>query len=1255
MKSRLLARNVAAIGLATALAPAWATVTYDGTEGVAAQIFSTCGGCHPSNGTGRSFASYSLATEYLTSGQSANGGTASVTGYSDARANARVATGAMPSGSPLEQALRDLLNDWASQRVGATAPLQNAAAQMTTVAASSVAHYSATLNANVIENGIDTTFTFRYSTSSATVSGGGGTAASAGSPSGTGGGNNTYALAAGISSLACGTTYYFRINGTTGTSGSTLNFTTSACPTINNVPNGTATEDQLFSYTATSANASGLTISYSLTNAPSGMAINASTGQITWTPANGVTTSGTVTVTASFNSGATVSADTFTVTVTPVNDAPSLAVIPAQSATEDTAWSYQGAVTDVDDSNNGTNLSWSLSNAPTGMAVSTTGLVTWTPLNGVTTSGTVTLTVQDGGEDSALPASRTFTVAVTPVNDAPSLAAIPAQSATEDTAWSYQGVPTDVDDSNNGTNLSWSLSNAPTGMAVSTTGLVTWTPLNGVLTSGTVTLTVQDGGEDSALPASRTFTVTVTAVNDAPVIGGISDGALTELSTLDIQVGVTDVDDANNGSNLTWSVLAGAPSWATISTTGLLHLAPPQNSDGVYPISIRVADGGEDGATASTTSFTLTINRLDTDLDTVADYNDNCPTVSNLSQLNTDGDSEGDACDSDDDNDNVADTAEAANGYSTTVAQDHAALDKDGDGISNLDEFNACVVASDPTCASIGQDSVAPTVTPTAPVALANIDGTGYFTPVRLEADATDLPDGNLTATIYEIDGVAVFSPTNPYPFRPGAHTVRWRALDKAGNEGLATQTFTVLPLVSSGGSQVVDANFTAYVPVRLNGDAASYPVTVDFSVQGGTAGADYNVASTSVVFPDANPQLIAVTLLPAAVGRDLVFKLTASTPEAVLAAGSASQHTLRVASTPLAPDATLRVAQSGQLRPVVYAADGTITVDALVTDPNGGGATCIAWSAPAFVLTAGGTPCDVLLDPSATAAGVRSISVTLSDGSFVVTRSIEVAVQTGSAPALSASDSDGDGVTNDLELAEDENGNGLLDYLDVTGTESPESIPLNLNAADLSMMAVADGGLHLVAGGYAIAAQSPSQAGIQIFESQVAKGARPNIDTEHAAIGAVFDFEVQGLTEIRRRAHVVLPLPIVLLPNVQLRELSSAGAWQDFVATNGDAVMSAPRGANGQCPPPGDAKYQNGLTPGDGCLQLVVTDGGRNDADGAVNGSVRVTVAPTVARDEVEAVIPTESQSEGGGSADLALLMLLALASLGFRRKEQL
>lgn len=75
---------------------------------------------------------------------------------------------------------------------------------------------------------------------------------------------------------------------------------------------------------------------------------------------------------------------------------------------------------------------------------------------------------------------------------------------------------------------------------------------------------------------------------------------------------------------------------------------------------------------------------VDSDADNIPDSSDNCPTVPNVRQTDTDGDQSGDACDTDDDGDGLSDQSEIEIHYTNPLK-----ADTDGDGISDKDEIDA--------------------------------------------------------------------------------------------------------------------------------------------------------------------------------------------------------------------------------------------------------------------------------------------------------------------------------------------------------------------------------------------------------------------------------------------------------------------------------------------------------------------------------------------------------------------------------------
>jgi hypothetical protein len=108
---------------------------------------------------------------------------------------------------------------------------------------------------------------------------------------------------------------------------------------------------------------------------------------------------------------------------------------------------------------------------------------------------------------------------------------------------------------------------------------------------------------------------------------------------------------------------------ATCEATGMLADSDDDN-DGVedtsdaFPLdATETADSDADGVGDNSDAFPDdAAESVDSDSDSVGDNADNCPSLSNTSQLNTDGDSEGDACDSDDDNDGFSDDQEEQDG-----------------------------------------------------------------------------------------------------------------------------------------------------------------------------------------------------------------------------------------------------------------------------------------------------------------------------------------------------------------------------------------------------------------------------------------------------------------------------------------------------------------------------------------------------------------------------------------------------------------
>lgn len=138
----------------------------------------------------------------------------------------------------------------------------------------------------------------------------------------------------------------------------------------------------------------------------------------------------------------------------------------------------------------------------------------------------------------------------------------------------------------------------------------------------------------------------------------------------------------------------------------------------------------------------------DEDSDGVEDDVDNCPSVSNSAQKDTDSDGAGDSCDSDDDNDTLSDSLEKEMG--TNTLDD----DSDGDGVADASDY--APTDSTVTTAPVVVPVAEPTPTPTSTSAV-----TTTSTANNVETNAVDPTSTDVQEDAREDSSVLVASNSN--------------------------------------------------------------------------------------------------------------------------------------------------------------------------------------------------------------------------------------------------------------------------------------------------------------------------------------------------------------------------------------------------------------------------------------------------------------------------------------------------------------
>lgn len=302
----------------------------------------------------------------------------------------------------------------------------------------------------------------------------------------------------------------------------------------------------------------------------------------------------TIQLTCSGNGGSTTTSRNLTVRA--VNDAPTVSDISNQTVNEDTTLS--DIVFYYSDSDS-PNLSFSINSLNTNIIANSgisytvsagTGHIRITPK--LNAHGTATIEVKVG--DGSLDVVDRFDVNVKSVNDKPVFSGPDEVVTTEDIPITFGYNVVDPDSTlelltaNNSPELIQAISYGNSG----DTKTITLTPVANHSGVGSITLTAQD--EDYLV--SKTIQLSVTSVNDAPVLGSISNRGISfNSSTGDIPLNITDFDPSSFSF---WAVVAAADQYL-VSASGIafnssartLRITPNANVSGSANITVFVSDG----------------------------------------------------------------------------------------------------------------------------------------------------------------------------------------------------------------------------------------------------------------------------------------------------------------------------------------------------------------------------------------------------------------------------------------------------------------------------------------------------------------------------------------------------------------------------------------------------------------------------------------------------------------------------------------
>ena len=732
---------------------------------------------------------------------------------------------------------------------------------------------------------------------------------------------------------------------------------------------------------------------------------------------------------------------------------------------------------------------------------------------------------------------------------------------------------TDVD---SGDTTTFSITNQPSWASFdTTTGTLTGTPINADIgTNSGILITVTDTANTT--DSLTAFDITVSNTNDAPVISGTPSTMVAEDATYSFTPVVTDVD---SGDTTTFSI-TNKPRWASFDTTTGALTGTPTNIDVGTSSGIVITVTDTANTTDSLTTFAIeVINTNNAPVAVDDEYSFSVFDLISLDVMLNDSDPEDDKIElmSAQTNSGEVDIVEGMlvftpeQGVSGVISITYTIKDIEGN------------VASAVATVTIASEQEPVITIPEDLCGDLTVNSTGLYTRIDLgEASAIDRFGNTIPVSL--IDGVSL------YP--PGRSEAYWQATDIDGNTVIKKQLVCVNPLVSIDSDQQVSEGTSVEVTIFLNGEAPVYPMVIPYDVVGNDD--DHTLTSGEVMIASGTEVHLSFDIVKDDLVEDdeIVEVMLSNT----LNLGPKNSHLFTITEDNIAPVVSLDVMQQQENRAMVSQVDGDVVVMSTVYDANQGDSLTYQWqvsddnlinlsedegsfSFNPVDIALGAYQISLIVNDDASSQGVDMASVYIN----IVSELIE----------LTDIDSDGDGIPDNIEGYKDSDGDGTPDYRDKIAECNVLQEAVLVNDAYLIE---GQSGVCLRLGNLTISAQTSEE---KITDKEILRA-----DPEATNVGGIFDYVSYGLPVVGTSVSIVLPQKRPIPANAVYRKYRETTGWAFFIEDVNNSLWSAP-GEPGYCPPPNDSAWSLGLTEGYWCVQQVIEDGGVNDDDLTVNGTV--------------------------------------------------